>query len=388
MFQTQQAAGSRQRAASRGPGAVSPCLCVSVVKETRRGFTLIDMLVTMTIIGILAAMVTGAVGMARQSIRADRTRATIAKLHNILMAKYDSYRTRRVPMDLRQYVWAHAQENTQSTLAKYYRPSAVGWPKELARARVNAIRDLMRLEMPDRWSDVGVAQSADHFPLVLRAPVVQANGDINSDLQWVPPVTQRYLRIHGAASDATDEWGAAECLYMIVTAIPEAADQFHASEIGDADGDGLPEFHDGWGRPIRFLRWPSGFYADPGNNFYGDGDMQFGSETLSGGVNPKYQADPFDPRRIISQQGFALFPLIYSAGPDGEFDINIGKSNSGASTYAYGLDASGNLDPFKADGDGNYVGQPYNNNGDPADPASFYRDLRHYDNIHNQRTEK
>ena len=27
----------------------------------------------------------------------------------------------------------------------------------------------------------------------------------------------------------------------------------------DVDGDGLPEFVDGWGRPISFIRWPAGF---------------------------------------------------------------------------------------------------------------------------------
>ena len=29
--------------------------------------------------------------------------------------------------------------------------------------------------------------------------------------------------------------------------------------IGDTDDDGAPEFLDGWGRPIEFIRWPTGF---------------------------------------------------------------------------------------------------------------------------------
>jgi|GEM_PF-393798 len=34
-------------------------------------------------------------------------------------------------------------------------------------------------------------------------------------------------------------------------------DDFKASEVADTDGDGLPEFVDGWGQPLRFYRWPT-----------------------------------------------------------------------------------------------------------------------------------
>ena len=49
---------------------------------------------------------------------------------------------------------------------------------------------------------------------------------------------------------------AAECLYMIVMlSTPDARSQFSDSEIGDTDNNGFPEFLDGWGNPIFFLRW-------------------------------------------------------------------------------------------------------------------------------------
>ena len=53
-----------------------------------------------------------------------------------------------------------------------------------------------------------------------------------------------------------------ECLFMIVTLggfDPWAIENFRNDEIGDIDGDGAKEFHDGWGRPIGFIRWPVGF---------------------------------------------------------------------------------------------------------------------------------
>ncbi|MBN2216870.1 MAG: type II secretion system protein [Pirellulales bacterium] len=359
------------------------------VRKTSRGFTLIDLLVAITIIGTLAAIVLGAVGLTRHQARVEKTRDLVTKLHNIVMAKYDSYRARRVPIDLRAYVWTHSPLNPSCPPGEIYYhveydpanpdPTKLKWPEEIARARVNAIRDLMRMEMPDRWSDVIWAtepSKPELVPLILPSP---------------PSLTQRYNRIYNSSpadDDTKDKWGAAECLYMIVMAIPEAAEQFHESEIGDIDGDGLPEFHDAWGRPIRFLRWPAGFYWDPDDNHYGDSDLQFGPNPLPGGAaNPKYQPDPFDPQHTIPvQESFAVFPLLYSAGSDGEFDINIGKDGSG-NTKAYALDAEGNLDLFDAGSAGEYVGQPLNSDGDPADPPSYYQDLRHFDNIHNHRQE-
>jgi hypothetical protein len=43
----------------------------------------------------------------------------------------------------------------------------------------------------------------------------------------------------------------------------DARDSFKQSDVGDLDQDGLPEFLDGWGQPIKYLRWPAGFqYSD------------------------------------------------------------------------------------------------------------------------------
>ncbi|MBN1591198.1 MAG: type II secretion system protein [Pirellulales bacterium] len=340
------------------PKSQNPIL--SPATRQRGGFTLIDLLVAITVIGILMAITLGAVGSARQATRIDKTRYTITKLHYVMMGKYDSYRTRRLPIAI---------------------PPGT-FPQVAALYRVNAMRDLMRMEMPDRWSDVfNVGNPSDPDAVALY-------------LTFAPSLTHRYRRIYfnsAAASDPQDKWGAAECLYMIVMAIPDAAGQFHESEIADTDNDGLPEFVDAWGTPIRFIRWPSGFYWDPPNDFYGESDLQFGPQ----GISDKYQADPFDPRGVLLSQGsFALFPLVYSAGPDKEFDINTGREGpNGAAgnqyTYTYRLEphltgTPENIDPFQADMNNIYVGCPANDD----DGSQPFSDLHHYDNIHNHRTGK
>lgn len=77
------------------------------------------------------------------------------------------------------------------------------------------------------------------------------------------------------------ETESAEMLYLILTAgdvlgvPPVGSDEFSSSEVRDTDGDGLLEFVDGWGRPLRFYRWPTrllmcGDDGPPGRDTNGD----------------------------------------------------------------------------------------------------------------------
>ncbi len=88
-----------------------------------------------------------------------RTRSTIAKLNAIIMQKYESYRTRRLPITTfteEPYTDANGTElqwrrtvcrlngNGRTTLHRM----------QIAQYRLDALRDLMRLEMPDSFGDV------------------------------------------------------------------------------------------------------------------------------------------------------------------------------------------------------------------------------------------
>jgi prepilin-type N-terminal cleavage/methylation domain-containing protein len=183
-----------------------------------RGFTLVELLVTITIIGILAALAWGAVVMARNAAREAATKATIAKLNSVVMKRYESYMTRRMPIKI---------------------PRELG-PTAAAALRLTAVGDLMRMEMPVTAADI------NWVPQALPAP---------------PSLTTVYR-----ASPPSNIEESAQCLYLIVSkGSPEAMEQFNASEIG-VTTDGKLVFIDGWGMPIRWLRsapWVTDIQPDP-----------------------------------------------------------------------------------------------------------------------------
>lgn len=288
-------------------------------RTTRRGFTLVEMLVVVTILGLLSGMVLVALAGAAETAREARTRSQIQKLNEFLMNRYESYRTRRTPR------------------------AATGNAIMQARARVDQIRAVMLQEMPDRKTDLatyhaGATVSPGEFTATY-ARHQRAIMAFTGQSTWA-----------AAYAAWTAENQHAECLYLILASINDgetsALEFLHDSEVGDTDGDGVPEVLDGWGNPIAFIRWPQG-YVNPDKSEQG-----FGLQDIT-------VYDAFDPLRVRGRStgtvgapdvyemsdntpvatGFAHFnlvPLVVSAGKDGLFDI-VGDTSSGAADTTHAI---------------------------------------------------
>lgn len=333
----------------------------------RRGFTLIELMVVILIIGILGSMVMSALYMARESSKKHQTRATIQKLHSVLMESYESYQTRRLPLSM-----SPAERATANGRAQF------------ASLRMRVLWDTMRTELPDSYRDIEVPGGWPNY----------GGSQRDAYAAWaVRNSAVRQLYQHVIANSAQpgyrDMYASAECLYMIVNYGTGANNYapFLETEIGDLDEDGMPEFIDGWARPIHFIRWPAGFIPQ----------MDVTTDLQTAAPNPASSASHYVPLRPdafdklgvarpggllappltmqaggLDIYGFNLVPLIYSSGPDGVEGLRLPADTVSEAALS---------NPWTAfDGGGRYFkGTPYHRAHLPGNEEGG----GYLDNIHN-----
>lgn len=336
-------------------------------RPSRRGFTLVEMLVTVTILAILAAIVFAAMASAENTAKIAKTKATVVKLHRLIMARYESYKTRRIPIDM--MLRADNSNPIMPALS----------PAEMARIRLDAIREIMRMELPDRPADVINSPESGSVGGFSGAGWSKISSNSNQRKVGPTSIFRAYYTYWQQQESQGRRWrteeanihSSAECLYMIVTmSCPGGREQFSENEIADVDRDGWPEFIDGWGQPIYFCRWAPGFVPSRG----GDSNLQSDVTITTGGTRMAKQRDPFDTQGL-EPLAYQLIPLIYSGGPDGESWLTFcdlyGTWLTSGTRTPYGL--KDKLDRLQ--------GQP----GDAKSASS--RVQKHLDNIHNHRLE-
>ncbi len=310
--------------------------------RTSHGFTLAELLVTISIIAILASMVLGALFASQEAARRRRTEVTVRKIHDMIALRWEQYQTRRLPINIGDFNRTDYVNDFINTLApnvydnfEYLDSNPTdpnGEAEFIAAIKLLALRELMRMELPDHYSDVNPTQFTPVFlqkwdfntnqlepvmPALQRAYLARISQLIdpsNPDLDTLPKVFNRIEQGHESA----------ECLYMILTTGNLGSDDGNLisdRDVADTDGDGMPEIVDAWGNPIEWIRWPAGFVSD----------MQplVPDPTGGGGLvrDPIAERDPFDPRGLdrkydaTEPRGYRLFPLIVSAGPNESFSL-------------------------------------------------------------------
>ncbi len=326
-------------------------------RSPRAAFTLVEMTIVVMVIAILAALALPVFVTAQTQARAHRTRAIVAKIDQIIGEKYDSYRTRQVAVKIPMGRYPNGQPYMQpigepyaetandNNLTNGFRDNSESFTDQpwnginngqydlgASEYRLLAMRELQRLELPNQIVDVA------NNPLIMP---FGPPGIINSPIFPRPALSKQYLRRALSLSPNTPpdltfwtpQYEGAECLYLILAVSRDneksALDYFSPSEIGDFDGDGMKEVLDGWGQPIEFVRWPTGYRND----------ITPAATTPQDSTTP----DPFDPFKVDGRtrngifQTVALKPLVYSAGPDKQYRIGA----AAAATFL--------ADPYRVD---------------------------------------
>ena len=320
------------------------------IRRQRSGFTLIEILVVVGLILFLMSIsvvtLANAIGVARQRA----TETTILKIHGLLQQRVEAFDRAMQRTNLSQN--SPPIRNMENKWLNAYQ--IVPPPKVL---EIMVRKQFFMWRFPQNFAE---------FP----------DGDSKGVPTGDPPGAIAKVS-SGKTFDGSNfdkykhkpETESAEILYWILTnsevygVSPVDESEFTTSEVQDSDGDGLKEFVDAWGRPLRFYRWPTHLFRPGNGSTVGPGVIDSGGGVAAlapivdrtiavgfwsglpalpttGELDPLAR-DPDDPTGQIWRWAQPMGPtgpikgiqnyfgtpntyhafLVMSAGPDGELGI-------------------------------------------------------------------
>jgi len=300
------------------------------MQARRSGFTLLEILVVTAIIAVLSALSIAAfgsiVGMARESA----TRSTLAKIQALVDARADGY----ARLCKRPYI-------VTSSIERFL--TGQMFPTNPAAADIAARKLLAAKYFPQSAGDL------------LDPGIVINKRTVQRGMYAIYP---KLVDVAGALVNPNIT--PAEVLYHVLTEStlcgpPIGLDSFGPHEVGDVNANGLPEFLDGWGKPIVLYRWPTRLIRPAGQTAGSVAPLLTAADLanvslviplLPGNVptagDSDLGRDPDDPLRTLwaATQAATLermtfpgtsiagptpstwwTPLAVSAGPDGVFGM-------------------------------------------------------------------
>ena len=343
---------------------------IYAARNRRLGFTLVEVLTVLVLLSVMGSMVLTAMRGVARTAKEARTKSIIEAIDHVIQQQYDSYRYRALAVEVPDTFNPYDDGNPLTSTEIGYEVLAT----ESARVRLMMLRDLQRMEMPDRFTDITSG------PVVIRAacnPVLlDASGNVLASRNDKTQRRMMQVNWYGTGNDVpsrlaayqdrlsgsqTEQHQGAECLYMIMSTSfvggSPAIDVIPETNIGDTDGDLMPEILDGWQRPIEFIRWPVGYddvYQITDSQLADDFDL-FRSD-YAYLANPSLPPPPsppvptFDPSLPIDPNNTGMYaqrfpwsvrPLVVSAGDDDIFGIalnpwlNASLATSEQKTFSY-----------------------------------------------------
>lgn len=217
----------------------------------RHGFSLIELLVVISVIAILATLSLVVMKDILDQSREDATAMTITKVSELLEERITAFDRAASRGRISQHA-AVVEANAKSAFGIPFNSRTRLLRKRVA--EIIARKLLFRDNFPQRFAEMtdvrdvaGASAVANGIPDILELQLQDPDTGLPSfDLTNHKPETE-----------------SAELLYFMLTEMPVfgvspvAGDGFNTGEVKDTDGDGLPEFVDAWGQPLRFYRWPT-----------------------------------------------------------------------------------------------------------------------------------
>lgn len=244
----------------------------------RKGFTLVELLMVVAILAVLMTLTISVMSGITVQAEEEATKVTVLKISRLVDQRIQAYdrafRGSRRQQYIQGTVGLLKAENAQF---EYFNDH----PDEAPPALIMLAKKAgLRFEMPQRMIERTAAGDGIAIPGNAAAGLPDLPVSVYRALSV--PYARRQLLEAGTAinaasllAQATTNWQnhtavteSAELLYYTLTqsgtfgAATVIAEQFSSAEIADTDGDGLPEFVDAWGNPLRFYRWPTRLF-DP-----------------------------------------------------------------------------------------------------------------------------
>lgn len=246
-------------------------------QSKRRGFTLLELLIVVALIAFLAALSVIAMNGVTEQAEVAASTTTVLKVNALLEQRVEAFD--------RAFRGSLKDSYIQGTVTllkdidsrfDYF----LQYPDEAPPAiRLLAYKAAFRYEMPQRFVERTAAGDtttsppaavAAGMPLSVYQAIAVPNaiGELTADGGATPTAAAVAAHVATKFAAHTPDTESAELLYFALVksgnfgAFSGGADQFTQAEIADTDGDGLPEFVDAWGQPLRFYRWPTRLF-DP-----------------------------------------------------------------------------------------------------------------------------
>lgn len=234
------------------------------LRTRQRGFTLIEILIVIAIVSALLAGLGVTLANFLTMAREGQTTATLRKIDGLITERQQAVTRFFDSRDFRRHVSVQHER-----LKKGNPTQGVAQLLGLAPDFVEVItkKRLLQLSLPQRFAEMiderqpatpgnPKGLGADGIP-----DAIQFDEVYKSLITWNSPTPA--IPASATPANHTPQTESAELLYFALTRMEQfgapatGTDDFQLTEIADTDNDGLPEFVDGWGNPLRFYRWPT-----------------------------------------------------------------------------------------------------------------------------------